>query len=385
MKLLLRAALALAVSVGIAGVLAIGFVPSYSQDEDDTQAVMRGVFVTVTKAYRYSLDPEGFEDPGNRTEIMHALQALSDNADNLEAHTSHLDPSFDYLKRSLARDAHEALARFQAKQYTGSRWVLAKLTENCVTCHSKQPSATTFDPGSDFIDESEVKTMAPAARVELEIATRQFDRAMSTYERMFADPNVSAQTLMLIGAFESYLRLSVVVREDTPRAMKTLGRYVAREDVPPHMKELAGAWLVDLNALDVGSARGRELDAARDMIQAAQRRSRFPSDRTSLVEFITSTTLLHTYLAARPDDKELLAEAYYLLAIAESYVTRSYWISEADYLLEQAIRTAPKSPIASDAFAFLVAYTAQGHTTMARDLPQDVTKNLDELRQLMEE
>jgi len=55
----------------IAGVLILSTGPVSAQDEgmNATQARMRGVFLTLTKAYKYSLDPAAFEDLGNRDEI----------------------------------------------------------------------------------------------------------------------------------------------------------------------------------------------------------------------------------------------------------------------------------------------------------------------------
>ena len=114
----------------------------------------------------------------------------------------------------------------------------------------------------------------------------------------------------------------------------------------------------------------------------AQRASRYPSDRAHLVDFIASTVLLHHFLDENGHKKEETAEAYYLLAIAESHISTSYWISEADFLLEQAIRTAPKSQVARDAYDFLVTYITSGHA-MAREMPENVTHNLEELRGLI--
>jgi hypothetical protein len=361
------------------------FAPILAQDNarEETIATMRSVFAMLTKVYGYSLDPESFENRANREEIMKSLRSLVTVADQLEAHGGGLDPSFEYLRRSLARDAHDALARFEAGQYVGSRWVLNRITENCVTCHGKRRSDSTFDLGAEFMRSVTVRDMPPKARVDLEIATRQFDRALDTYEGLFADPKMSPQSLSLIGAFGNYIRLCVVVRNDPVRALKTLAKYHQRKDVPAHTKTLIEGWIRALEKKAWEKGRKDPVAFARKTIHNAQRSRRYPTDQPHLVDVIATTGVLHDYLSSAPDDKHEVAEAYYLLAIAESYITRSYWISETDLLLEQAIRTAPKSDIADDAYAFLVDYTTSGHSHMARGVPEDVESNLEELRKLV--
>jgi hypothetical protein len=254
-----------------------------------------------------------------------------------------------------------------------------------MTCHSKQRAQATFDLGNEFIDEEAVKSLTPSALAELQIATRQFDGALKTYETIFSQPEYRWETLSMIGAFERYLRVSVVVREDIARATKTLEKYTKRSGLDPGAVELIGTWIETLKGLDLAAAEGNELAVARETVKEAQRTTRYPSDRANLVNFIASTALLHRYLQSDQHADAEVAETYYLLAIAESNITTSYWISETDFLLEQAIRKAPKSPVAKEAYEFLVAYTTSGHAMLARNIPENVTHNLEELRALMAE
>ncbi len=97
------------------------------------------------------------------------------------------------------------------------------------------------------------------------------------------------------------------------------------------------------------------------------------------------TTLLHRYVESGPENNVDVAEAYYLMGVAESRITRSYWISETDFLLEQAIRKAPKSPVAKQAYDFLAEYTISGHLeTSAREVSPELKANMEELRALIE-
>jgi len=365
-------------------VVALGTGMGAAQTGDATKTRMRGVFVTLTTAYKYSLDAQAFEDPANRNKIHSSLQALVANASELERHGIELDPSFDYLKRSLAKDAAEALSRFEQGQYMGSRWMLNKLVENCVTCHSKLPAEQSLDVGSAFMKDAEVKSLDPLPRAELEIATRQFNVALASYEKVFADRNVSPQTISITGAFESYMRLCVGVRREPQRAVRTFATFAVREDVPDNLRALIREWIRALGAVNLDVAPGDGLTVGRRLINESVARIRFPKDRTRQVEFIWAATLLHRYLREANGGDEQVAEAYYLLGVAESYISRSFWISETDYLLELAIRKAPHTQVARDAYDFLEEYTLAGHAVTARDVPEEVEKRLSELRALTE-
>ena len=373
----------------LSGVLAAMFLTpllarAQSSETTDTQAAMRGVFVTLTQTYKYSLDPEQFENPANHERIMAGLNALLKNAAQLEAHTAGLDPSFDYLRRSLANDARDAVIRFRERQYINARFVVGKLTENCLTCHSKLPSDAEFDLGSEFVAEAAIQDLDPMIRVDLELATRQFDAALTTYESLFLGHDVSTATLALIGAFERYLRVCLGVREAPERAIKTLEKFSEREDISNNNRELAVRWVNSIRKLDLDGAKGRELAVTGEMIEKAQAQRKHPGDRSQLVEFVAATALLHRYLERQNMDAAHIAEALYLLGVAESYISRSYWISETDFLLEQAIRTAPGSEVARRAYAFLEDYTVSGQALTARSVPEDLEKRLAEMRMLVD-
>lgn len=364
--------------------LAMGAVASPQDDTySSTQATMRGVFLTLSKAYKYSLDPEAFESPTNRNEIHNTLEALVKNADALESHIGELDPSFDYLKRSLARDANEALSRFESGQYMGSRWALNKITENCVTCHSKLPAEKQTALTKGFLSDQEIKTLDPLAHAELALALRQFDQAMGEYEAVFTDRNMSPRDIMMTNALENYLRVAAGVRGETERAIRALSQFAAREDVSDATRTLIRGWLKQLGSFDTKVESGKELATAREVIDKARASTRFPKDRSQQVTFIEAASILHKYLQTKPSSNVDVAEALYLLGVAESYISRSYWISETDHLLEQAIRKAPGAPVAKEAYAFLEEYMMAGYSVTARKIPEGESKRLEELRELI--
>jgi hypothetical protein len=374
-------------AVMIVALAAGGFASQQSgQGGSEAQASMRGIFITLTTAYNYSLDPAAFEDPANHMMIQGMLQALVANASELEQHGAGLNPSFGYMQRSLARDARDALDRFNQGEFMGSRFVISKITENCVTCHTKLPSDQDFDLGAEFVAKSKITKMKPEERVSIELATRQFDAALKSYEQILDNPEMTPENLALLGAFEGYLRVCIGAKNDKDRPVRTLTAYSQRQDVPAEQKALVRGWIAELNAADLTLTGEDALSAARDLIQRAEGERKSRSDRSRMVDYVVATTLLHRYVETGPTDSADLAETFYLMGVAESRITRSYWISETDFLLAQAIRTAPKSPVAKQAYDLLVEYTASARQGKpAREVPPELRANLEELRALIEE
>ncbi len=355
--------------------------PAQQPAQTTAQAAMRGVFVVLSSVYGYSLDEKAFADPANRLEILGKLEALANNANQLEAHGGGLDPSFDFMRRSLARDAHDAFVNFKSHNYMGARFVLSKITENCVTCHTKLPAEREFDLGRKFIDSIDTRTLPPTAVANLQIATRQFSDAMKTYEGILSSRDVKAEDLAISDVFENYLRLSIGAMNDTKRPARALQEFVRRPDMPDAMKADVRDWIVSLEALKLDVPVDRELAAARNMVAEAEKKTVSRSDRSRLVDFVGSVTLLHRYLRSKPGSDVDLAESYYLLGVAESRISRSYWLSETDYLLEKSIRTAPKSAVARQALAFLEDYRRSA-AVPARPVPPELQTNIEDLRKL---
>jgi hypothetical protein len=156
--------------------------------------------------------------------------------------------------------------------------------------------------------------------------------------------------------------------------------------MPEALKADARAWVASLETLKLDVAKGSELAAARQLVTQAKEKTKSPNDRSQLVNFVGSITLLHRYLQAGAGNDVDAAEAYYLLGVAESYVSHSYWVSETEFLLEKSIRTAPRSAVARQALAFLEEYRRSPYyVTPARPVPQELQTNIDELRKLTEQ
>ena len=358
--------------------------PEARPESQATRATMRGIFTAFTSVYSRSLDMDYFSDPRNRDAVAASLEAFAANAKALDDHGGGLDPSFGFLRQSLAADADEVLKRYREGQYLGSQFMLNKLMEDCAACHLRLPADEAVDFSADFLKQAEIGKLSPVDRVSVEIASRQFGRALATYEEILASPSIPAEGLAMIGAFEGYLKICIGVRNQTERPIRTFETFMERDDMPTDLKQQVGGWIGELKALDLSKAPGKELVLARSLAGDAPVLSRPPSDRSGLVRMVAANASLHQYLQSVSSYDTEASEAYYLLAVTESHIARSDWINEVDYLLEQAVRSDPKSAFAQKALGILEERSKTAQPAGAYQGRQTPAVNIDELRKLVE-
>jgi hypothetical protein len=316
--------------------------------------------------------------------MLAALRALAHHAGGLTMHGQGVPRHLDFLRFALANEAQRALHWYEHGQYQAAQFAVHHLTERCFACHSKLPPPRRFALGQWFLAEAPLADLPLKERARLAVATRQFDTALELYEMLFQSPATTAGELGLTGAFEDYLKIVMRVHRDVMRAFLTLETFRQRPDVPAYLTEYLGSWLEALREIHTVETPDGILPYARTLIREGQGRNRFPADRLGLVHFVAASGLLHQYVDTSTVTGAPLAEAYYLLGIAESHISRTLWISETEFFLETAIRLAPQSAHARKAYAFLEDYVLARHTgSSGLHLPADIRAHLAELRQLL--
>ena len=354
-----------------------------STPQQQLQTTMQAFFQALTSVFPWSLDAQQFQAPAQRQRIQEGLSLLAQHAEQLDRHGQEVPQSFGFLRRSLARSARDAAERYAQGEYPQARFLLQGLTENCFACHSRLPNLQSFALGQRFLAATNVASLPIPQRLKLEVATRQFATALTTCEAVLRAPDISAADIWLMGVFEDYLKIIIRVRNDFPRAIMVLTQFLERPDVPAVLRDQLLNWVNALTELQSHEPLDDALSRARTLIEAGQRRNRFPADHQGFVHFVVASSLLHRLLATSPAPTSTLAEAYYLLGITETYIARTSWISEAPFFLETAIRLDPTSSIATKAYDVLNTYILTEYTgSLGTRVPSDMQEHLEELRRL---
>jgi hypothetical protein len=374
----IRAALLLAAALGAAG-------PALAAAEAESpRPTMNQIFEAVSFLLPLSLDETRFADPAQAPKVEQALQSLVRSADALQEHGKRRSEGFGYLSRSLGDDVRLIQSHYAAHRFAEARFLLHLLTDTCFACHSRLPEEQRSRLANRFLERPELEQLSAQERARLQVATRQFDAALASYEKIFTDPEIPPAQMDLGGYFVDYLTVAIRVRRDLERPGPPLERLAARADTTTYLRRRAEGWVQSLAELRKTGGLRPGLETARAWIERARAMSEFPSDHDGLVYDMAASAALHQFVESAPrDQKAALAEAYYLLGVTEARSRRNYWVSETELYLEAAIRAAPGSSFAHDAYDLLEEFTVFGYTGSAgENVPQDVQAKLDELRKL---
>lgn len=369
-----------------------------ASNPEQTRARMDRIFSSLVTVLPLSLNGAEYEKASNRELVLAKLKELSDESQGLEAHAGGGDKTFAFIAGSLAKDARDIYRWYSRGSYGESRYLLHNLTENCIACHSRLPETKGFPAAESFFKDVKVAGLPLMERAQLQMATRQFDAALATYEEMFKSAETRTSEIIMMDGFVDYLKICIRVKQDLNRPVPVLEAMRKRPDLPKFAAMQIDQWIDSLKRLAKRNDKaGSELQVARKLISDAQRASEFRMDRGRLVDYIYASRLLNSYvhrkdpgMSATGQGQGLktaqndLAEAYYLLGVTESMIGRSYWLSQTEFYLETAVRTAPHSRYAEKAYALLeeqvvVEFSGSSGT----NVPDDMQKTLEDLRRLM--
>jgi hypothetical protein len=349
-----------------------------------TRSIMAKIFSSLTTVLPLSMNGKEFSDPKNRDKILVELRNMRDSTNALVDHTKSLDGSYEFIAKSMSRDIKDIYNWYDKGATSESRYLLQQVSENCISCHVKLP-----DPGhaprmDHFFKEVAVSKLSPPEKARLQVALRQFDDALRTWEEMFKTWPKPGE-LFAMDTLPEYLKVVIRVKSDPKRALDTLDSLTKRTDLPKFMAREVDAWKNSLrNLAGEISKQGNELNRSKKIIQNARRSMEYPMDRTALVDFIVASGLLNRFMQSKVITADNKAEAYYLLGMTEALIGRTTWLSQTDYYLEASVRSAPKSKTALKALdaleqQILTEYSGSGGT----NIPDEVETNLEELRSLV--
>jgi hypothetical protein len=375
-------------SLALAGALAgLACNPVTAEQAPDpaTLETMQEIVDVLAFVLPLSLSDQRFADPANREAIQESLDLLADNGMRLEAHGADRDASFAFLSSSLAADTRRIRERFAVGRADEARFLLHEMTEDCVACHSRLPDSREHPLGRRLVDDERMASLPLIERVRLEMATRQFDRALLGYETLLASPDQSPADLDLTGHLDAYLELCIRVERDPARARRALEKVAARPELGAPLRMNVAAWIASLRELETRKTDCDPMAEARALIAEARDLSRFPDDRRALVYYVAASSVLHRHLAERASPDLETAETCYLLGLVESRIGRTFWLSQTEFFLDAAIRLAPGARFAEEAYALLEEFVVSGYTGSAgREIPPQVQEHLDELHLLIE-
>lgn len=376
----------------VLALLALVAVPAaaHAAGSDEPRATMHRVFEALTTLLPASLEPDRFADPAQRDALQVSFENLAGATQALAQHGGARDAGFGALSRSLAEDAERAADRFARGRSEEAAFRVQQLTQHCVSCHSRLPSAREFPLADRLLGRVELDALGPEDRARLFVAVRRFDGALGAWESLFADPATPPAAMDQGGPLVDYLSVAVRVEGSLERAERTLRAMAARADAPRYLRTRLGRYADGLRELRGPAPPGPKLERAEALAARAGSLNDFPLAHDGLVLDLQASALLHQYVeeraaaAGKPDAE--LARAFWLLGVIEDRTVASGTFPQTESYMEAALRAAPRGPFAERAFerieeALLVDYGA----LRVDELPESARARLAELERVLEE
>jgi hypothetical protein len=380
--------------------ISCGVAAETKQEEDSVpRPTMRVVFNEVKTLLPLSLDEARWSDPSSRATVLASLERLDKAASILERHGRAREAGFDELALSLGRDLREAYNHYAQGDYSEARFFLAGSLQNCVSCHTRLPSARNFPMANELTDQIEIQALDPRERAWLLVTVRRFDDALSVWESLLADPENPAGQLDATGVLVDYLNVALRVRTDPDRAKRTLAQFSKREDLPVYLARRVRTWLEALDSVDVAeltNSKTPSVDSGARLAKEGGQLAQGPYGRDGLIQDLAAASQLVRYLEAdrakmqevtrnrTASERNSTSRAYYWLGIVEARSLDGFWVNQSEAHFEAAIRSDPRGPFAELAYAQLEETQVLGFGgASGEDLPADIWTNLKELRELM--
>ncbi len=348
---------------------------------DPVREAMGGVFGAMRVLLPLSAEPAGLSAKQHAAEVKAALELLDKSAQKTASHMTHrsADDAAE-ISRALEEDVRRIRARYAAGDVDGAGFLVRQLSQRCVACHLRLPKKVDSPLSGDFVDGSHLGALAPHVRAPLQVAVRQFDEALTTWEQAFTAPALSREALQ---AVEDYLATAVRGRRDLKRPIAALRELSLRDGVPGGVRSALREHVARLEHHRHAFQRPATLDEARRLL-APSLREGTPRAEQPLVDALIASAKLQSMIDAKALRDEDLAEGLMLLGLAQARAGGEERALLAPASLEAAVRVPRGGAFRQQAYDALEQLLSQEHQATSGDaLPADVAARLGELRALL--
>lgn len=326
---------------------------------------MQGMAGEVEDLLPYIYGRQAFVAPENRAKIDEGMARLSTRAHAISPEMGQIfygpDPLVKYTLENLQADIARAREAFKAGQMEYSQSMMKAAFGNCFQCHSltKVGAKAHWDLGK-----ISQLSLAPLERVDLNIASRRYDHAITELETTLTSPQfLASHPFDFEMALRKYLSLMIRTENNPERAFRELNRIIKQENIPAYVMHQAQAWSKSLQAwAGKKSKKSKDLLAdASGFLKRARQIQEFPKDHAGDIELLRVTSSVHEFLRQNKKSPRL-AEAYFLLGQAyEVLDDLGDWNLHETYY-ESCIRGRPRSTLSQSCYSRLEASVFLGYS-----------------------
>jgi len=295
------------------------------------------------------------------------------------------DMSLQLIGSDFSAEADYAVKSLKAGHRAYARVILGSMSNYCIACHTRtgtgpQLAGIKLDP--------KLESLAPVAKGNYFVAIRNFDRALSEYQKVTADQeNAILEPFEYERALRAGLSVAVRVKHDPDMALNLVGNVIANPKAPFFLREQAAEWKKSLTEWKAEKPFSSEdmakvFGEASRLIANAKEVQKFPADRSADILYLRASGVVHDLLGLSPTGL-MAANALYLAGLCYD-VLYDYGVKDfSEFYYRSCIRTSPHTEVSKSCYrryeeSVYLGYTGSGGTY----IPSDVRGRLNELELL---
>lgn len=338
------------------------------------QPSMQAAMTSVVTLQPLLVSPAAFRDPANAEKIRASLDALTPLEHLFPAGVS--SPIASLFSNELAK----AKAEFAGRESETARARLRSISSLCFACHLRQPTAKDIAPATG------AERLTPLERASFYATTRQFDRALAEWKRIFSvEPKNDVDAFEQTQALRTALSVLVQGKDDPDAVIALLEQNRARKALPGFVTRQLERWLVEAKAwkleqlVSAKTPPAALVARAKALIELTGIAKQLTADDARLISHLRASGYLLEALRREPS-ASFRPEALSLLGVVAAANTdpalwRLEWLT-----LESCIRENPKTELARQCADRLTERTYFAYTGRdGLDLPANLLSELGAL------
>lgn len=338
---------------------------------------MQAAMTSVVTLQPLLASPTAFRDPANAETIRASLDTLAPLDHFFSSGVS--SPIASLFSNEIAKAKGELATR----DTEAARARLRSVSSLCFACHLRQPTA------KDIAAATGADTLTPLERASFYATTRQFDRALAEWKRLFAtEPKNDVEAFEQTQALRTALSVAVQGKDDPDAVIALLEQNRPRKALPGFVTRQLERWLVEAKAWQAEkfvaskAAPAVLVTRAKALIEMTGAAKQLTADDARLISHLRASGYLLEALRRDPN-ASFRPEALYLLGVVSAANTdpalwRLEWLT-----LESCIRENPKTELArqcADRLTERTYFTYTGRDGLA--LPANLLSELGALAAL---
>lgn len=322
----------------------------------------------------FIFDKKRFNDPKSKSFLATEIHKLANESSEVKHSPNILskDPTVRFVAVQFAEELQRADENFSTGWQEYSRSQLVNVTSYCIECHTRLKDGPEFN--SRKSSDSYMKKLAVQDRIELMIAFRQYDPALSLVLETLksihplSPVDIDAEQIARLG-----LLIAVQYKQDITNAMRLSVIVEKNKSFPVFLQEKSKEWKSSLAQWNP-TENLQSLPAIKKIIH----------QRKSEIEDMRSIAALLRYLTTDLSDDEL-GEA--LLLTGESYesLNKISLVTLHENYYESCVRRVPHTKWGKLCFNKLNESVTFGYTgSSGTHIPVEIQKRMQNLKKLTE-